>query len=40
MKRKRVLIKRDGINAAGQFLYPVLRPMLGLILLNRDKTNT
>jgi hypothetical protein len=33
MKRNRILIKRDGINAAGQFFYPVLRPMLGRILL-------
>jgi hypothetical protein len=33
MKRNRILIKRDGINAAGPILYPVLRPMLAQLLL-------
>jgi hypothetical protein len=33
MKRNKILIKRDGINAAGPIFYPVLRPMLGRILL-------
>jgi hypothetical protein len=29
MKRNRILIKRDGINAAGTIFCPVPRPMLG-----------
>lgn len=33
MKRNKILIKRDGINAAGPIFYPVLRPMLGQFLL-------
>lgn len=33
MKRNGILIKRDGIDAAGQIFYPVLRHMLAQILL-------